>query len=129
MVHAEFFRQLVDAIGAGNYNGASIGEIRQALIDGQYYTLYEHIRDHKDWSHNFIANYYRETIAQITQEFDTGTAVSDDGQPNQLYLDLAWRGLIGNNDTWFTLPLSERIQIENTVNNYVTNNANETCVD
>ena len=129
MLHGEFFRQLIEAIGAGNYTEASVGDIFQALIDNEYYTLYEHIRNHKDWSHNFMANYYRETIARITQEYDTGITVPTNQQPDQLYLDLAWRGLRidGEVQAWDNLSNEEQTRIDNAINMYTEQNSNQTC--
>ena len=45
--------------------------------------------------HNDIANLYIDTIARATQEFNTGVAVPVGTQPNQIYSDLAWAGLLG----------------------------------
>ncbi len=92
IIHAEFFRELVRSIGEGNYTGATIGEIHNALQNNNYYVLYEHIRDHKDWSHNFMANYFRDAIARATQEYVTGVPVPNNIEPDALYMDLAWKG-------------------------------------
>ena len=56
----------------------------------------------------------------------------DNQQPNQLYMDLAWEGLIYENGsnaifTWTSLPEDEKQRIKDVISNYITNNSNETC--
>lgn len=48
-------------------------------------------------------------------------------QPQQLYLDLAWRGLM-NNVAWDNEGQNQ-IAIEDTIDDYVMNNSSEICVD
>lgn len=131
IIHAEFFRQLVAAVGSGNYTQVTIQELYQALINNELYTLYEHIRNHNDWSHNFMANYYRDTIARVTQEFATGVAVPDNNQPLQLYMDLAWKGLRidGEVQAWDDLTEEQKQVIDNTINSYTNNNGNQICTE
>lgn len=128
---AEFYRELVVAIGEGNYSEATTGQMLQALINNQDYILYDHIRRKKDWSHNFMANYYRDTIARATQEYVTGVAVPDNEQPDSLYMDLAWRGLRsdGEIDAWDELTELEQNTIDSTINSYIEENNNQTCTE
>lgn len=131
ILHAEFFRELVEAIGAGNYSGASLEEIYQALIDNNLYTIYDHFRNYEDWSHNFMANYFIDTIARATQEYATGIAVADNEQPDNLYMNLAWRGLRYENyvAAWDMLTEEEKNSIDNTINNYIEENNNQICTE
>lgn len=131
IIHAEFFRQIVIAIGAGNYNGATVQEVINALENSNYATLYEYYRTYNDWSHNFMADYYRDTIARVTQEYATGVAVPDNEQPQQLYIDLAWKGLRGDGFivAWDQLTEDEKQAIDNTINNFTTNNSNQICIE
>lgn len=129
LLHAEFFRELVEAVGAGNYTQVTYDELFQALTNGNLFTLYDHIRRYNDWSHNFMANYFRETIARVTQEYDTGIAVPNNQQPAQLYLDLAWKGLRidGEVQAWDDLAPAQQQAIDNVINNYTQNNLNQNC--
>ena len=129
IIHAEFYRQLVHAVGEGNYTQITVGELHQALINKKLYTLYEHVRRHRDWSHNFMANHYRDTIARVIQEYATGIAVSDSQQPQQLYMNLAWRGLRIDNqiEAWDNLSISQQEAINNIIDNYTINNSNQNC--
>lgn len=132
IIHAEFFRQIIIAIGNGSFNADPI-VIRDALANSEYTKLYEFYRLYKDWSHNLMATNYRRAIARVTQEYATGTPVT--GIPNQLYTNLAWRGLTDYNlvKAWKDLvdsnpgPNGPAAQILNEISNYVTNNANQTC--
>jgi hypothetical protein len=79
-----------------------------------------------------MAAHYRETLAKILQEYDTGVPVVDNVMPQQLYMDLAWEGLIyenGNNaiQAWIDLPQTERDRIRQVISDYITNNANQSC--
>ena len=47
-----------------------------------------------DAHHELIASYYVNAIASTIEEFHTGQPV-DSGFPRQVYLDMAWGGLIG----------------------------------
>ena len=131
IIHAEFFREIVKAIGAGNYDGATAQEIISALSTSNYFTLYEHYRRYKDWSHVFMSRYFRESIAQVTQEYVTGVSLSNNQQPDQLYMDLAWRGLRipGSVPAWDQLTNAQRVAINNVINTYTEANKNETCTE
>ena len=79
-----------------------------------------------------MAAHYRETLAKILQEYDTGVPVVDNVMPQQLYMDLAWEGLIYENwnnaiQAWIDLPQTERDRIRQVISDYITNNANQSC--
>jgi hypothetical protein len=64
-------------------------------------------------------------LARILQEFDTGAAVPDNQQPQQLYMDLSWEGLIYELNTntavtaWTSLPQTERDRIRLVISDYI----------
>lgn len=136
VVHAEFFRQIIKAINCENYAGTDYNTIVNALKNSEYSRLSNYFRTTNDWSHNYMAEHFRKTIARVTQEFDTGIPVS--GDPLEQYVLLAWRGLMIYEDpiagdgviAWMDLVdtnpnLSN--QIQDLINNFVTSNANQTC--
>lgn len=127
VIHAEMFRQILDAVEDGSIIGLTVQDVIDALANSEYTELYEYFRQTQNWSHTYMSEHYRETIARITQEFDTGLPVPENQQPQQLYLDIAWRGLMDN--TAWDNEGQNQIAIESTINNYVTNNSNETCID
>lgn len=127
VIHAEMFRQILNAVESGSIIGLNNQDVLDALASSEYTQLYEYFRQYQNWSHTYMAEQFRDVIARITQEFNTGTSVPDTVQPQQLYLDLAWRGLM-NNVAWDNEGLNQTA-IESTINNYVSNNSNETCID
>lgn len=127
VIHAEMFRQILDAVENNSIIGLTNQDVLDALASSEYTLLYEYFRQSQNWSHTYMAEHFRDVIARMTQEFDTGVAVPDSQQPEQLYLDLAWRGLM-NNVAWDNEG-DNQTAIENTINNYLTNNSNETCLD
>ena len=67
-------------------------------------------------------------------EFDLGVPLANDQMPGQLYMDLAWEGLIYENPpnaipTWTSLPQTERDRIEGVISNYISTHQNETCTE
>ena len=131
IIHAEFFRQIVIAIGEGNFDGATAQQVIDALQDSDFATLYEYYRTFRDWDHNYMAGYYRDTIARMIQEYDTGTEVAINEAPQQLYLNLAWKGLRLEGDVlaWDQLSDAEQQSINDEIDNYTTNNNNEVCTE
>lgn len=129
VIHAEFFRQIVIAIGAGNYHGATPLQVLNALQNSDYSTLYDHYRRYRDWSHNFMANYYLDTIARATQEYVTGISVPNSQAPQELYLNLAWKGLRNDGEVqaWDELTEAQKTAIDNIIFNYTDANKNENC--
>lgn len=133
IVHAEFLRQIIIGIGQGQISNMTESEAIGYLENGDYHIIYEYYRDTKDWSHNYMADYYRDTFARVTQEFDTGVAVPDDDEPEEFYLDVAWLGLMNFpgepaiNIAFDNLPNSEKNRIIGVLNNQLDINANQTC--
>ena len=117
----------------GNIDGITRQDVLDAL-DGNFPGMYDYFRRHKNWQHQQMATHYRESLARILQEYDTGSAVSDNQQPSQLYMDLSWEGLIYENGTnsiftWTSLPQTEKDRIEGVISDYIANNLNQTCTE
>ncbi|MEC5167427.1 hypothetical protein RCH18_003183 [Flavobacterium sp. PL11] len=134
VIHAEMFRKLLSL--ANNNGSIDVSLVNQMLLQGDYPGMLDYyFRNGSDinsnWQHQQIAAHYRETIARILQEFDTGTAIPDNQQSQQLYLDLSWEGLIYSNITAWQeiMDDTERTRIENVISNYINNNLNQTCTE
>ena len=90
IIHAEMYRKLLSVLdNGGNISGVTRQDILDAL-DGNFPGMYDYYRRHKNWQHQQMATHYRGAIARIMQEYDTGSAVPNNQQPSQLYMDLAW---------------------------------------
>ncbi|WP_420574186.1 hypothetical protein [Kordia sp.] len=119
----------------GNLPNVTPEEAIASLENGDLHIIYEYFRTTKDWSHNYMADYYRGTFARATQEFDTGTVVPINEEPLQLYKDIAWLGLMNYPNQTPTiiafqqLPTSEKNRILIVLNDLLENNANETCTE
>ncbi|MQP25675.1 hypothetical protein GFJ94_11435 [Flavobacterium sp. LMO8] len=125
VLHAEFFRRIIVAINNGSYIH-DYDTIVNALENSQYSQLAEYIRTTEDWSHNYMAENFRRAIARVTQQYDTGIAVS--GIPDAFYTNLAWRGL--NNadvNAWVNLSPTAQIDINTAISNFVSSNSNQLC--
>ncbi|MFK7748338.1 MAG: hypothetical protein AB8B65_08110 [Kordia sp.] len=133
VIHAEFLRQILNEIGLDQIPNLTPEEAIASLENGDRHIIYEYYRVTKDWSHNFMADYYRDTFARATQEFDTGIAVPDNEEPAQIYKDVAWLGLMnfpGQEATIIAfdqLLNSEKNRIIAVLNDLLDDNANETC--
>ncbi|WP_430409135.1 hypothetical protein [Kordia sp.] len=138
VIHAEMFRKLLSLAKQGHldFSGQSTEEQTNYMISirGDFPGIYDYMRRYKDWQHQQMATHYRKTIAKMLQEFDTGVAVPNNVEPQQLYMDLSWEGLIYENgsnaiQSWLQLPQVERDRIESVISNYITNNINEICTE
>jgi hypothetical protein len=129
VLHAEMFRKLLSVLNnGGNIGGVTIPQVVNALEAGDYPGIYDYFRRHKNWQHQQMAAHYRDNLARILQEYDTGNPVSNGTTPNQLYMDLAWEGLDKPTiQAWADLAPLERQRIENVIDNYITNNSFELC--
>jgi hypothetical protein len=132
VIHAELFRKIMIAISVGSYV-EDVNVIRNALSSSEFDVLSEYFRQGQDWPHSFMADHMRNTIARITQEFATGIPVTN---PSPYYKTLAWRGLMhyGTVQSWTEIvgpnpdfPGPVAIEIDQTIYDYETTHANETC--
>jgi hypothetical protein len=130
VIHAEMFRKLLSVLdNGGNIDGVTRQNVLDAL-DGNFPGMYDYFRRHKNWQHQQMATHYRETLARILQEYDTGIFVPDNQQPLQLYMDLAWEGLrYPNIHTWTSLSQTEINRIDGVIADYISDNPNETCTE
>ena len=130
IIHAEMYRKLLSVLDNG---GTLTGVTRQDILDAlndNYPGLYDYYRRYRNWQHAQMATHYRETLARILQEYDTGIAVSDNQQPQQLYMNLAWEGLrYPDIPTWSDLPQVEKDRINDLISEYITDNQNQTCTE
>jgi len=132
VIHAEMYRKLLSVLdNGGNISGVTRQDILDAL-DGNFPGMYDYFMRHKNWQHQQMATHYRDAIARIMQEYDTGYPVPNNQQPSQLYMDLAWEGLIyekGTNAiyTWTNLLQPEKDRIKGVISSYIDNNKNENC--
>lgn len=129
VIHAEIFRKI---LSLANDNGEiDVALAEQMLQQGDYPGILDYYTRFgiNGFQHQQMAAHYRETIGRILQEFDTGIAVPDNQQPSQLYLDLAWEGLIYSNIAeWQSImDDEERTRIENAISTYISENINEIC--
>ena len=130
VIHAEMYRKLLSVLdNGGNIDGVTRQDVLEAL-NGNYPGLYDYYRRHKNWQHAQMATHYRESLARILQEYDTGIAVPNNQQPSQLYMDLAWEGLrYADIPTWNDLPQTEKDRVNDVISDYVNDNQNETCTE
>ncbi|AUC74279.1 hypothetical protein [Olleya sp. Bg11-27] len=131
VIHAEMFRKL---LSLSNVNGEIDPLVLYEMVqNGDYPGILDYYTRFgiNGFQHQQMAEHYREKIARILQEYDSGINVADDIQPDQLYLDLAWEGLIYSNIiAWQEImDDTERSRIEGVIEDYITENSNETCVD
>ncbi|MGG8497630.1 hypothetical protein ACQY1Q_14570 [Tenacibaculum sp. TC6] len=126
VIHAEMYRKLLSVIdNGGTISGVTRQDILNAL-NGNFPGMYDYYRRHKNWQHQQMATHYRETIADILQEFDNNQ------NSRQLYLDIAWEGLIYERSSnaisiWVDLAQTEKDRIKNTIKNYIETNKNQNC--
>lgn len=137
VIHAEFFRQIIVAIGQGQYI-ADYDVVKEALKNSNYPRLSEYFRTKSDWAHNYMAYHYRKAIARVTQEFATGVPVTE---PNEQFMAFAWRGLdIWDTEhewtgvqAWMELvgdinnPSPAAVSIEQIIINYTAQNFGQPC--
>lgn len=127
ILHAELFRRILVAIGNGTYSTLTMPQLIYALQHSQYSDLVDYIRTANDWSHEYMADQWRETIAKVTQEFATGIEVA--GTPDQLYMNLSWLGLNSPDVYVWTdvLDQNDRDTINQVINDYTNTHLNQTC--
>ena len=128
IIHAEMFRKL---ISLSNRNGSiDVRRLNEMLQNGDYPGIFDYYTRYgrNGFQHQQMATHYRQTIANILQEYDTGRPVPDGQQPAQLYMDLAWEGLNHSNIVaWTRQSSSEKMRIRGVISNYINNNRNESC--
>ena len=64
-----------------------MSELENLLSNGNYSSIYDYYRKHKNWQHQQMANHYREAITEMLQGYDNYS------HNYNFYMDLAWEGL------------------------------------
>lgn len=106
MAHEIIHAYLISLLEENKTNGASGINDFPTVYDAY---VQQNIRNDKnntllvDAHHEVIANNYVYAIAATIQEFHTGQTVNS-GFPNQVYLDMAWGGLIGTTAFYINYP-------------------------
>ena len=123
-IHAEMYRKLLSVANQGhlNFSGQSAQSQKSYMlrIRENFPGIYDYYRRYKNWQHTQMATHYRQTIASILQEYDTGRPVPNGQQPAQLYMDLAWEGLNHSNIVaWTRQSSSEKMRIRGVISNYI----------
>ena len=128
VIHAEMYRKLLSVLdNGGNISGVTRQDVLDAL-DGNFPGMYDYYRRHKNWQHQQMATHYRDAIARIMQEYNTGVAVPNNQNPSQLYMDLAWEGLkYSNIYTWSSQSQQEKDRITKVISDYINANKNQNC--
>ncbi len=126
VIHAEMYRKLLAILNnGGTITGVTRQNVEDALVNSDYPGMLDYYTRYRNWQHQQMAAHYRDVMARILQEFDTGTVVTANQQPQQLYMDLAWEGLIYElNPTtavtaWISLPQVERDRIRQVISDYI----------
>jgi hypothetical protein len=125
VIHAEMWRKILSIIdNGGNIQGTTRQQWVDKLSNGDYPGIFDFYTRFgaNGFQHPQMAANYRNVIADALASFD------NNANPRQFYDDLAWEGLIYQNDpTWGSLSSSEKTRIQNTINNYFNQNKNESC--
>jgi len=123
VIHAEMFRKLMSLTQESDFDGFNRQEIINLLSNGDYPGIYDYYRTYKtNWSHQQMANHYRETIADMLEDHDNHSHTYD------FYMDLAWEGLMYDSiSTWSNKSEKEKKRIKNVILNYIDNNKYQDC--
>lgn len=128
VVHAEFFRRIIEALGS-NPSGQTLQTIIDALNKSKYQVLANYLISSNvwpDWPHNYMAEKFRKSIARVTQEYATGIPVN--GEPEIIYMSYAWRGLDQIDvQAWMQISPEVQTNIQDAIDDYISNNSNQTC--
>lgn len=112
VIHAEMYRKVKSVNGS--------------ISETDFPGIYDYYRRHiKNWQHEQMASHYRNSIARMLQEFDTGIPLSSQQSPDQFYLDMSWVGL-QKTLAWDNLDEYEKTRIVNSIV-YYESNGNKTC--
>jgi hypothetical protein len=112
VIHAEMYRKVKSVNGS--------------ISETDFPGIYDYYRRHiKNWQHEQMASHYRNSIARMLQEFDTGIPLSSQQSPDQFYLDMSWVGL-QKTLAWDNLDENEKIRIVHSIV-YYESNGNKTC--
>ncbi len=112
VIHAEMYRKVKSVNGS--------------ISETDFPGIYDYYRRHiKNWQHEQMASHYRNSIARMLQEFDTGIPLTSQQSPDQFYLDMSWVGL-QKTLAWDNLDDYEKTRLVNSIV-YYESNGNKTC--
>lgn len=126
IIHAEIFRKMLSAAKKGSlqYGNMTIAEQVNFVnnLSDNFPGIYDYyiLRYKPTWNHNQMASHYRETIADIIEEFDGFN------KPRQVYEDISWAGLRTlennvNSVAWDSLGQIEKNRIISNLSTYFSN--------
>jgi hypothetical protein len=126
IIHAEIFRKMLSAAELGTLDTNAM-TIQQQVnfvnnLKDNFPGLYDYyaVRYQPTWNHNMMAEHYRSTIADITQQFDNNRL------PRSTYEAIAWVGLgkLSDNKTtiaWNNLTPNQKAAIITLINQHFYN--------
>lgn len=128
VIHAEMFRKLLSLTKQPNFNLVNDQQLKALLSNKDFPGIYDYFRRYNNWQHQQMADHYRDSMARILQEYDTGIKVSNNIAPKQLYMDLAWEGLYKSKiKAWTDLPKTEQTRVRKAIADYINLNKNQNC--
>ncbi|WP_144439103.1 hypothetical protein [Lutibacter profundi] len=126
IIHAEIFRKMLSAAQQGDLN-LNLYSTQERInyinsLKDNFPGIYDYYveRYKPTWNHEMMASHYRNTIADMLQEFDNNRL------SRLTYENLAWVGLgkLENNQStiaWDNLTIDEKQTIEQLINQYFFN--------
>jgi hypothetical protein len=90
LIHAELYRKIISAGGQ--------------ISPDNYLGIYDFYRRYKDWSHNQMAEFYRNTMIEGMKAYDIANGISF--RPPGFYEAMSWAGLQGTY-VWSLLDQAE----------------------
>jgi hypothetical protein len=126
VIHAEMFRKIMSLTQEQNSDSFTRQEIINLLSNGDYPGIYDYYRRYEtNMDHQQMARHYRETIADMLQDFDNHS------RSYSFYKDLAWEGLMTNDEytnvAWEAESDTEQERIEDVILDYIDDNKSEGC--
>jgi hypothetical protein len=112
-IHAEMFRKILSIIdNGGSLNGLTLSEWTAKLSNGDYPGIFDYYTRYgiNGMQHQQMAAHYITTISNMLEELQPGLS-------QNIYYSLAWGGL-QNTLAWAALSNSEKININNTINDF-----------
>lgn len=107
-IHAELSQKVASVGGSHNLSGDN------------FPAIYEYYRNYQDWSHEQMADHYRNTIINGMKEFD------QNAHANSFYDALSWRGLEGTT-SWQSKSSQEQTNIRAVYQNLLQEQGSTQC--
>ncbi|KLT64713.1 hypothetical protein [Pedobacter sp. BMA] len=113
-IHAEIYRKLLSINGPGNLNNQNFPSM---------FNLYQQYSISRGFSHEYMANYYVDIMANAIKEYDKSRFDID------YYKAIAWNGLKGTNYYETSLTTQQKNEIETKKNSLLANRNKQACND